>query len=115
MPAWETLVAALGGLVLGAGIASWLGWQRERRLIRARVELEARLRRDVLPVLERRADVLGIPTSDRGHNDDGTASLVQTLARAIKLEEESHQLPFGDTLEASRAALEDELDATEDR
>ncbi len=113
IPGWEAVLAALGGLVLGAGIASWLGRQRERRLLRMRVELEARLRRDVLPVLERRADVLGIPPADRGHNDDGPVALVQTLGRAIKHAEESQELPFGDTLQASREDLEDELEEAE--
>lgn len=115
LPGWETALAALGGLVLGVGIATWFGLQRERRLVRMRVELESRLRRDVLPVLERRANVLGIPAADRGHNDDGPIALVQTLARAIKLEEESHELPFGDTLQASREALDEEREATEER
>ena len=79
--------------------------------MRERVDLETKLRRDVVPVLERRADLLGIPAKERGHNDDGPVQLTQTLARAIKGHEESGELPFGDTLEVSRAELKKEIEA----
>lgn len=105
----EIALAALGGAIVGAGVMTWVSRSRERAQLRERIELEARLRRDVIPVLERRADVLGIPASQRGHNADGTGLLVSTLARAIRNEEESGDLPFGDTLDASRAELDDEL------
>lgn len=109
MAGWETLFAALGGLVLGAGLATFMGRQRERRWMRERVATESRLRRDVLPVLERRADTMGIPPSQRGQGVEDVVELVGELGRVIKREEESGDLPFGDTLEASRRELEDEL------
>ncbi|MBX3271391.1 MAG: hypothetical protein KF729_14085 [Sandaracinaceae bacterium] len=107
MPGWETVIAALGGLVLGASVAVLVGGQRARAELRRRLELETRLRRDVLPVLERRAAVLGIPPRDRGDDGDGTLALVATLGRAIKHHEESQDLPFGDTLQAAREQLEE--------
>jgi len=77
--------------------------------MRERVTIESRLRRDVIPVLERRADTMGIPPSERGQGVADVVELVGTLGRAIKNEEESGDLPFGDTLEASRTELDDEL------
>jgi len=109
VPGWETLLAALGGLVLGVGLATWMGRQRERRWMRERVAMESRLRRDVIPVLERRADTMGIPPGQRGQGIEDVVELVGALGRAIKQEEESGDLPFGDTLEASRAELDEEL------
>lgn len=109
MAGWETLLAALGGLVLGMGVASLLSMQRDRRWMRQKVELETRLRREIVPVLERRADVLGIPPADRGQDGEGPIGLAITLAQAIRLAEESTELPFGDTVEVARKELASEL------
>ena len=50
----ETLIAALGGVLLGAGLAALVIHQRARQQgMRDRVEIEVRLRRTVVPVLER--------------------------------------------------------------
>lgn len=106
MAGWETVLAAVGGLVLGTGLIAFLSRQRERRWMRRRVELETRLRRVVVPVLERRADALGIPTAQRGRDEDGAVELTLTLAEAIKQLEESAELPFGDTVEVARRELE---------
>ena len=111
MPALETILAAVGGLVLGGGIAAYVYRQRERRWLRERLEIETRLRRVVVPVLERRAETLGIPTSARGANADGPVVLTMTLASAIRAEEESGELPFGDTVEVSRSDLDEETPA----
>ncbi len=102
------MLAAVGGLVLGVGIAAYLSMRRERRWMRARVDLETKLRRVVVPVLERRADTLGIPPAARGKNSDGPVMLTLTLAGAIRNEEESGELPFGDTVEVSRSDLAEE-------
>ncbi|HJL19819.1 MAG TPA: hypothetical protein RMH99_29415 [Sandaracinaceae bacterium LLY-WYZ-13_1] len=75
--------------------------------MRRRLELEAKVRRAVVPVLERRADTLGIPPARRGSNDDGPFVLAVALAEAIRHQEDSAELPFGDTLEVGR----DELNA----
>ena len=109
---FETILAALGGLALGGGAVMIHARRRERQRSRERLELEMRLRRVVVPVLERRADVLGIPPADRGQNADGPVGLTLTLARAIKEEEESGELPFGDTVEVSRDQLEAEVSAS---
>lgn len=106
MAGWETVLAAVGGLVLGMGLVAFLSRQRERRWMRQRVELETRLRRVVVPVLERRADVLGIPPANRGNDVDGAIDLTLALAGAIKQQEESAELPFGDTVEVARRELD---------
>lgn len=94
--------------MLGVGIAAYLYRRRERRWLRERLDIETKLRRIVVPVLERRAGALGIPTSARGQNADGPVSLTMTLANAIRGAEESVELPFGDTVEVSRSELEEE-------
>ncbi|MEC7521394.1 MAG: hypothetical protein VYE22_16065 [Myxococcota bacterium] len=104
-------LALLAGVGAGAAVA-WLLWGRPlsaRR--REALELDARLRRLVIPVLERRADVLAIPPSERGRDADGALALTLTLASAIKEQEESVDLPFGDTVEVARAELDEELRA----
>jgi len=106
----ETLSAALGRALVGAGVASLLIREGARgRWSRERVEIETRLRRTVVPVLERRADVLGIPPARRGVDDDGAIELTLTLAQAIDTVETSGDLPFGDTLEVAREDVQREL------
>ena len=113
VPELETLLAALGGLVLGAGISAYISMQRDRKTARERLDLETKLRRVVVPVLERRADTLGIPPAERGRDADGPVALTMTLASAIRQEEESGELPFGDTVEVSRSELKAETDGEE--
>lgn len=103
------MLASLGGLVLGAGLVSYLARRRERAWMRRQVEIDTRVRRVVLPVLERRADVLAIPSAKRGSNDDGALRVALTLAEAIKSQEESVDLPFGDTVEVAREELARDL------
>jgi type II secretory pathway component PulJ len=111
VPALETLIAAVGGALLGVGIASLIAMQRDRRHVRERAQLEAKLRREIVPVLERRADHLGIPPAARGSNDTNAVELAIALARAIRLHEESVDLPYGDTLEVSRRELNARISA----
>lgn len=111
MAGWETLLAALGGMILGIGVASLASRQRERRWMRQKLELETRVRREVVPVLERRADVLGVPPAERGSEHDGPIAVAVTLASAIRLIEESSELPFGDTVEVARKELAGELES----
>lgn len=114
-PGLDTLVAALGGALLGAGVAALVLRQRARRAARDRVEIETRLRRAVVPVLERRADVLGIPPARRGTNDEGPIELTLTLAQAIAIAETSGDLPFGDTVEVAKKDVQRELEARTDQ
>ena len=102
MIGWESLLATFGGFVIGAGLAALLLRSRERAWARRKVELETRVRRVVVPVLERRADVLAIPPAERGSDDDGAMAVALALAAAIKAQEESAELPFGDTVEVAR-------------
>lgn len=73
--------------------------------MRSQLELETRVRRAVVPVLERRADVLAIPPAQRGSDVEGALAVALTLADAIKVQEESVDLPFGDTVELARDEL----------
>lgn len=109
MAGWETLLAALGGLAMGAGAASLLARRHTRRSLRAKLEIESQLRQSVVPVLERRADALGVPVSARGASGEGPVELTVTLANAIRAAEENVELPFGDTVEVSRGDLNREL------
>lgn len=109
MPGAETLAAALGGLSIGLALLALALRARARSEARRELERDVALRRRVLPVLERRADMLGIPPAQRGSNDESPFELAMTLATAIGHLEESADLPFGDTVEVSRS----ELDATD--
>lgn len=115
MAGWETLLAAVGGLLLGGGAVALLSRRHGRRWMRQRVELETRTRREIVPVLERRADVLGIPPSARGHDGEGPIGLAITLAQAIRTAEESTELPFGDTVEVARGDVARELKSARKR
>lgn len=99
--AWQTVVAALFGLALGGGLAVWISTQRERRWVRQQLEVEARVRRMLVPVLERRADALRIPTAERGVDASSPIDVALALSRAIGHVEESSELPFGDTVDVS--------------
>lgn len=105
MPAWELIAAGVGGLGAGLVMSALLLQRRLRGYARQRLERDVALRRLVVPVLERRADMLGIPPSARGPNTETPHELVLTLARAIGHLEESADLPFGDTVEVSREDL----------
>ncbi|HEY8431380.1 MAG TPA: hypothetical protein VIL20_23530 [Sandaracinaceae bacterium] len=109
MAGWETLLAALGGMILGVGVASIASRRRERRSLRQKLELEARVRREVVPVLERRAHVLRVPPAERGNERDGPIEVAVALASAIRRIEESIELPFGDTVEVARTELANEF------
>lgn len=106
MPAWELIAVGVGGLGAGLVMSALLLQSRLRQHARSALERDVALRRLVVPVLERRADMLGIPPKARGANTDTPYDLVLTLSRAIGNLEESADLPFGDTVEVSRDDLE---------
>lgn len=101
MLAWQTVGAALFGLALGVVLAAWVSSHRERRWTRQQLEVEARVRRMLVPVLERRADALRIPTAERGVDEASPIDVALALSRAIGRVEESSELPFGDTVDVS--------------
>ncbi|MFK7986774.1 MAG: hypothetical protein AB8I08_12185 [Sandaracinaceae bacterium] len=106
MPAWELIAVGVGGLGAGLVVSALLLQGRLRGYARQRLERDVALRRLVVPVLERRADMLGIPPASRGSDTETPYELVLTLARAIGSLEESADLPFGDTVEVSREDLQ---------
>lgn len=111
MAGFETAVAALVGLVAGATIATLVAASRARRLRKQKLEVETRIRRSVVPVLERRADALAIPPAARGSDGDGPIMIAVSLAQSIQAVEESGELPFGDTVEVARKELDAKLRA----
>ncbi len=107
MQGWETVLAAVGGLVLGLGLGVLLGrrgGQGDGQSQRLR-EVASRLRTVVVPVLERQATTLGVPIAERGPVDGDGIEVTLALGTAIQRREEREDLPFSDTLEISRGEL----------
>ena len=106
MGAWETVLAAAGGLVLGIGLGLAIARIRDRALaLRLRRE-RARLRSSVVPVLEARAQQLGIPVDERQSYDDDPVELAVGLSVSIMRVEGDPNLAFSDTVELARADLD---------
>lgn len=107
MQGWETVLAALGGLVLGLGLGVLIGRRGSHDDAEAQRMREgvARLRTTVVPVLERQASLLGVPTSERGPTDGDGLEVALALGKAIQGREEREELPFSDTLEIARVEL----------
>lgn len=102
---WETVVAAMGGLLLGMGLGMGLFRGRERELQRALDDHASGLRRTVIPVLEDHAQQLGLPESERAPGVDDPLELTVALASAIQTADRPSVLPFSDTIQAPRASL----------
>ena len=107
MQGWEAVLAAVGGLVLGLGLGVLLG----RRGVQDGADTQrlregvSRLRTVVVPVLERHASTLGVPSVERGPVDGDGLEVALALGTAIQRREEREDLPFSDTLEISRGEL----------
>lgn len=99
------MLAALGGLMLGIGVGVMIGRRQERAVRRRLTIFETQLRRSVIPVLERRAEELGLPSSDRAPKSEDAFEVSVGLGSSIRRYEDRHELPFSDTLEADRAEL----------
>ncbi len=102
MNGWETVLAAVGGMLLGLGFGITIGRRGEERVRLERVRLEAELRETVLPVLVERASELGVDTSSRGA--DAIVDSIE-LASAIRHGGTRSDLPYSDTLDVSGASL----------
>ena len=102
MNAWETVLAAVGGTLLGLGFGITIGRRGEERVRLERARLEAELRETVLPVLAERASELGVDTTARG--TDAFAESIE-LALSIKRGATRSDLPYSDTLDVSATSL----------
>jgi hypothetical protein len=100
---WETLLAAVGGLLVGLGLGVTIGRRGDARQRTERVRVEAAVRTSVVPVLEARAEELGV--SRAPDVTDPVASAI-TLADAIR-RHESRGLPYSDTVAVDKQKLSD--------
>lgn len=103
--AWETVLAAAGGLILGLGLGLVIARMRERDLSQRLRRLEARLRSTVVPVLEARAQALGIPPAERQSYQDDPVETAVGLSASIQRVEGDPNLAFSDTVEVARAEM----------
>lgn len=103
---WVTVLAAGGGVMLGIGLG--LAFARKRLAmvaLRARRD-QARLRASVVPVLEARAQQLGIPQDERQSHADDPVDVAVGLSVAIMRIDGDPNLAFSDTVELARAELD---------
>lgn len=99
------MLAALGGAVMGIGVGLAMAQRRQRSRAKKLKQAEARLRSTVVPLLERRAQQLGLTRERRTSVSEDPLSLSVHLATAILEVEDRHSLPWSDTVEASTEAL----------
>ena len=106
MDATPTILAAASGLLLGLGLGFVLGRSRVTALGRRLRQLEIRARATLVPVLERRADTLGVPKHQRGIEEEDQLEAAMTLASAIEKKESAATLPFSDTLQINASEIQ---------
>ncbi|MEM9069620.1 MAG: hypothetical protein AAGE52_13995 [Myxococcota bacterium] len=97
MTGWESIVAAVGGLLLGVGVGLLLARGRDSALRQRMNKHLGVLRTNVIPLLESRAEAVELP-------DDVSEplELVERLSTSLRRHEEAQELPFSDTVEFSR-------------
>ncbi len=88
-------MAAVGGVLVGLGLGVTIGRRGEARRRIERTRIEAAVRANVVPVLEARADELGVP---RPKDDVDPVASAVTLAEAIRRHDVRRELPFNDTV-----------------
>ena len=108
MSGWETVLAALGGLLLGFGAGLVATRRRERALERRITRFSQQLRSHVVPVLEERAASLGLSPSERSSESDDPLTLAVSLAGSIQRFSDARTLPFSDTLDAASRIVAEE-------
>jgi hypothetical protein len=106
---WETVLAAVGGLVLGIGLGIVIGRRHAHGYVRRMRRVESRVRASVIPVLEDQAHTLELPHDERAPGVEDPFEVAVDLATAIQRHRDSHDMAFSDTLEVSRKKLEGEL------
>jgi hypothetical protein len=92
-------VAAVGGLLLGLGLGLSIGRRSGGNVASDRNATEARIRTVVLPVLERRADELGLKSSPPVDPKKDVIGAAVSLASAIQRSDIGRELGLSDTVE----------------
>ncbi len=112
MAGWESVIAALGGLLVGIGIGMLLGRKRELTLRRRLTTHATELRSTVIPILEEHADKLGLPDSERCQESSNPLELTVRLSRSLGRHAEAQELPFDDTMELGNDVVKKALEET---
>ena len=110
MAAWETLLAAIGGLILGFGLGLFFGRRSERSMAKRLRRMQARMRASVLPILEGRAQQLGLPREKRGYDTEDPLEVAVDLSTSIIQYQEEQNLAFSDTVRIDKVELDEEID-----
>ncbi|MFO0695858.1 MAG: hypothetical protein U0230_20010 [Polyangiales bacterium] len=104
MTGWETVLAAVGGTLVGLGLGITIGRRGEERIRLERAQVDAQLGNSVIPVLVHRAEQLSLPVRPIARDDDPVEVAVE-LATSIQRFDETKNLPFSDTVDVSRSSL----------
>jgi hypothetical protein len=107
MAAWETLLAAVGGLVLGFGLGLFFGRRSEVSTAKKLRRLKARMRASVLPILEGRAQQLGLPRARRSYDTEDPIEVAVDLSTSIIEYQEEQNLAFSDTVRLDKVDLDE--------
>lgn len=110
MGALEAIVAAVGGILVGAGASLLFGRGRERALREELKRTKLALRQSILPALEESADTLGVTRDSRGStkSSDRLIESVETLGSAIRRHVVAQaEIGLSDTLELQKIELDD--------
>jgi hypothetical protein len=94
LTAWETILAAIGGLVLGLGIGMWLAGRRVRHLFARERREQTRAVAQLVPILERQAKIAGVDLP----SGELTLSQAADLAVAIRGREERQRFALSETI-----------------
>jgi len=105
---WETVLAAVGGLVLGLGLGLGWGLRGQRRVARQLRQAHSRVRSVILPVLESRADTLGLGRSQGAVSGADPLEQAAELSTRIEKRESSQHLAYSDTVQLDRDDLRGE-------